>query len=438
MSLANKSFSIFKREIFLFISGVITSSVIARNLGPEIMGVWIIISLISSYAEAFGRLKFDIAAVYFLGKNLYGEREMVITLNTVAMVMAMIIAIPLIVWSVPIYTLLFDNKLTYLFFYYLIIIQIPVSFLFMNYSYLLVYKEDTIGYNVMTMIRALISSVGSILLITVFGLKLEAVLFASILSVSIGLIYGYFKLKVDVDRDARFFNPVLIMALLKYAYKMYLTGIISHLNVYLMRTLLSSSLSPSKISFFSLAQDRATMINKVPDSINLMLYSRLSKQNGPITGAEMTAKIFRIVFIILIVATIILLILIKPIVYILYGIEYYPMLIPFMIILPGLSIAGATSILLQYFNSIGKPEYHTWMTFLSLIVQIGLGYILINQYEIIGASISFTLSMILYSLGIIFFFIKTSGFNSSMLFLKMSDFSHLKLLIKQVIFKSVN
>ena len=70
MSFGAKSFSVFKRDILLLVLNVLTSVVIARKLGPDLLGLWVIVSLIPSYAEAFGRTKFDLAAVYFLGKKI--------------------------------------------------------------------------------------------------------------------------------------------------------------------------------------------------------------------------------------------------------------------------------------------------------------------------------------------------------------------------------
>jgi hypothetical protein len=69
MSLAAKSTSILKRDAFIYAIKILTSVIIARKLGAEMLGVFVILSLIPSYAESFGRLKFDIAAVYFLGKK---------------------------------------------------------------------------------------------------------------------------------------------------------------------------------------------------------------------------------------------------------------------------------------------------------------------------------------------------------------------------------
>ena len=81
MSFAEKSFSFLQRDIFLFFMNLLMGVAVARILGPEMMGLWVILLLIPGYAEAFGRLKFDIAAVYFLGKKKAKMGEMVFILN---------------------------------------------------------------------------------------------------------------------------------------------------------------------------------------------------------------------------------------------------------------------------------------------------------------------------------------------------------------------
>ena len=81
MDLASKSLSVLIRDIFLVFSTLLTSVVIARTLGPEVMGVWIILNIIPSYAEMFGRTKVEIAAVFFLGKKVHSVGDVVATLN---------------------------------------------------------------------------------------------------------------------------------------------------------------------------------------------------------------------------------------------------------------------------------------------------------------------------------------------------------------------
>ena len=98
MTFAEKSFSLLKRDVFLFFMNLIMGVAVARILGPEMMGLWVILLLIPGYAEAFGRLKFDIAAVYFLGKKKAEMGEMVFILNFLA-ILASIFLSCLFLWN---------------------------------------------------------------------------------------------------------------------------------------------------------------------------------------------------------------------------------------------------------------------------------------------------------------------------------------------------
>ncbi len=66
MSLSVKVFSIFQRDLLLFITNLVTGILLARFLGPSALGIFGILSMVPAYAEGFGRIKVDIAAVYFI------------------------------------------------------------------------------------------------------------------------------------------------------------------------------------------------------------------------------------------------------------------------------------------------------------------------------------------------------------------------------------
>lgn len=84
----------FKRDALLFMTETLTSILIARKLDLDVMGIWMIISLIPIYAETIGRLKFDIAAIYFLGKGDFEERDVERTLISIAIFLSIVICIP--------------------------------------------------------------------------------------------------------------------------------------------------------------------------------------------------------------------------------------------------------------------------------------------------------------------------------------------------------
>ena len=109
MSFAKKAFSLFQIDAILFFTSIITGAIIARELGPDLRGLYAILLLIPSYAEAFGRIKFDVASVYFLGKRKIVLGEMIFLLNALAILTSAIL-ICFFIWQYDwIYAQLYQN-----------------------------------------------------------------------------------------------------------------------------------------------------------------------------------------------------------------------------------------------------------------------------------------------------------------------------------------
>lgn len=425
MSLSKKSFSLFKRDAFLFIANTLTSVIIARKLGPEVMGVWILLSLIPIYAESFGRLKFDIASVYFLGKGLYAEKDVERTLNSVAIIVSLIICVPTIILSKQICIYLFNGSTANLFYLRIVILQIPFSFLYMNYSYLLIYKENTKVYNLMTVIKALVGSFGALILILLFGLGISAVVITSVASVLLGLLYGYYKSSIKSTIKYDFLNLNMVRDFSGYAFKLYLSGIIGNLNAYIMRTLLAKVLVISKLTFFSIAQDRATFLNKIPEAINMLLFSRISKADSDVEKNELASKGLRLVFLSTLIAGILAILFIKPLVWILYGNDYLPMVTPFICFIPGVIASGCISLLIQYFNGINKTSAQIFIFSMILLLQVALVFLFWSKLTIVSASICFSISMVVTFFFSIFLFLKYSKQSIKSIYIRKNDFTFL-------------
>jgi O-antigen/teichoic acid export membrane protein len=409
MSFANKSFSVFKRDVLLFILNVFTSIVIARKLGPELLGIWVIISFLPGYAEAFGRIKFDLAAVYFIGKKRYTENETLYHLNIVATISATFIITLIFFFDNYINQLLFNGETNSLTLIYAILPIIPLNFFFLNYSYLLISREDIKYYNIMIIIKAIIGSGGACILLLIFDLGLWSVIIASVFSVFIALIFGIWRFnKTNVNSKMIFkLNKNLLKDFFNYSYKLYISGLIGYFNNYSMKLMLTILLSPAKVAFFSLAQDRASILNKIPDAVNLLLYPRVSNSDNQESSAS-TIKAFRILLILSSFSSLLLAIFIYPLVLLMYGEAYISMVVPTIIILPGIIVHGTTSVFISYFNGVGRSDLTMKLSVFPFISQLILGVILINYFGIIGAAFSFTLAMFFFGFLKIFFFIKTS------------------------------
>ena len=431
MSFANKSFSIFKRDILLFVLNVFTSIVIARKLGPELLGIWIIISLIPSYAEAFGRTKFDLAAVYFIGKKKYIENEVLFHINIIAILTGIFIVALIFIFKDDINQLLFNGEPENLNLIYAILPIIPLNFLFLNYSYLLISREDVEYYNIMIVVKAIIGSGGACLLLLIFDLGLWSVIMSSVISVLVALIIGIWRFnQMNVNSKKIFkLNKNLLKDFSNYSYKLYVGGLIGYLNIYLIRSMLSVYLSPTKVAFYSLAQDRATLLDKIPEAINVLLYPRVSSSDD-LESSISTIRAFRIILILSTFSSIILAVFIYPLVLVMYGEAYLPMVMPLIIILPGILLSGTTSVFTSYFTGTGRSDLIMKLSIFPLILQIFLGFILIQKYNILGAAFSFTTSMIVFGLIQIYYFVKISGNSFKFLFPRQEDFNYITNFIK--------
>ena len=223
MDLASKSLSVLIREIFFFSTTLLTSITIARNLGPEIVGIWIILQIIPSYAEMFGRTKVDIAAVYFLGKKAHSIGDVTATLNLIAGVVSVfIILIVALNYDFLSGILLKENSEEYSIFLAAILMIIPLNFFYLNYFYLHIFNEDVRFMNVMVISKALSMSFLIIPGLLFFDFGIKGLVISTIVYM-LSLTLGVYRFENET-RSGPLVNLPLIRDLFGYSYKEYLSG----------------------------------------------------------------------------------------------------------------------------------------------------------------------------------------------------------------------
>jgi O-antigen/teichoic acid export membrane protein len=395
MSIAHNSSSVLKRDVFLYVTRIFTSAVIARKLGPDMLGVSTVLFLIPSFAEAFGRMKFDVAAVYFLGKQKYGIGEVVWTLNVLALVTGGLI-VAVVLWQFDwLYGLLFSkSSLDARYLLYLVLLGIPLQFLWMNYSYLLLHKDDIVTYNWMVIIKALISSLVAIALLLLFDLGLWAVVGASVLGILLSLVFGLARFGPAERKGPRLSRP-LLRDLFQYASQLYGAGLVGQLQMYLSNLLVATFLAPAQVAFFSLARSFGDMIDRVPASLNTILFPRLTKIHSQEEAAGLAARAFRSLLVVLAAVGVAAAVFVFPAVYVVYGSEYLPLAVPFLVLLPGVLVAGTATPFMQYFMSVNRADLGITLPIAPLVVQVLLAFWLIPKLGAVGAAVAFSSGLLL-------------------------------------------
>ncbi|MCL9683565.1 polysaccharide biosynthesis C-terminal domain-containing protein [Legionella maioricensis] len=421
MSLSSRSLAVFTREVLLFGSNMVTSLIVAHMLGPYLAGVWIILALIPSYAELLARIKADAAAVFYLGKGMYALGDVIFTLNAIALGTSALILLPILIWFDAFKEAVFGaNTQNIGVLIYIMLMQIPINFLYLNYTYLHIHKENVSSLNIMVVTRALVSSAIIITSLVIFNLGLFGVVVGSTIGLLCALSIGVFRLGY-VPRTGPLFNANLLRDLLQYGGKLYVGSLISHLNVYVSQAIVIAFCHPAQVAFFSIAQQLGQLINKVTDAMSTFLLPSLSKQNEKQQAAEQAARAFRIAVVILVLGGGCFALMMRPAVLILYGIAYEPVLIPFYIILPGLIVAACASVLMMFFQGVGRADLVAKVAIVPLILQVFASLVLVPKWGIIGGAVALLFTLLVTSMVQIIVFIKIAGLSSSELIIRWKD-----------------
>jgi O-antigen/teichoic acid export membrane protein len=260
----------------------------------------------------------------------------------------------------------------------------------------------------MVVIKALVSSVLSIALLVFFGLGLLAVIIPSLLSMLLGLLYGVVMFG-RVKRDGPLFNLPLVKDLFSYGSKIYAATLIGSLNSYVTNLIVVFYLPPAQVAFFNMGQNKGVLMNKIPDAMSTILFPRVSKTDDHADSAKLIARAFRVALLILSLIGVIAFISFKPIVYILYGRNYLPMVAPFLILLPGVIISSSAGIISQYFAGVGRVDLAIKIPIIPFLVQVVAAILLVPPLGIAGAAVAFLVAMFCLSAIQIAVFLKISG-----------------------------
>lgn len=382
------SFQIFRRDILVYVVQIFTGAVVARVLGPEAMGLWIILQMIPSYAEPLGRIHFDSASCYFvnLGRYRIGEAAF-------AMVMASLVTtavlIALFLWQWEWLFASFLEPAAGVPHYVLAMLaMIPLRFLTVNYSYLHLMQEDVVGYNRLALLSGLFPSVGGSVLLLVSPLGVAALVGTTLAGSIAAVVYGAIRIHRR-DPMVPNTNVALLKDLASFGSKLYLQQLVGYFNLYVSGLLVLLYLPAAAVAFFRIGQERALLLSRVPTAAGVMLYPRVTRlSEQPQEARELTTGAFRMMFWVLLLLGATAALLAAPAVVLLYGRQYAPAVLPLIIFIPGVVADASSGLLAQHFTGRGRLWLIIGLAAASLVCQCLLLWIAIPRWGLLGAAVA--------------------------------------------------
>lgn len=420
MSLAAKSFSIFQRDAFLFVANFGTGIVVARVLGPEILGIWVMLSLLMSYAEAFGRTKAEAAAVYFIGQKRYSPDTVIFNLNIIAIassafvVMTIFVCFDLIIGWMSSRT---DAEFSLEF--QLMIIQIPLQFLYLNYSYLHIAEEEIGVFNKMVLLRAITYTGVAISLLMVAEIGLLSLVIATLFSTFIALMYGWKKFE-SKDLEPPVFSPTACVDMIRYGFHFYSANLLTQLQQSGTTLIAVTFLLPKQVTFLAQSQNMGQLLGSLIDPLTTVLFPRISKSEDEV-AAEISCRAFRVATILVALGSLSLGICAHELIIFLYGAAYEPTANLLVIMLPGFFIGGAAGTLGSFFHGQGRAGLIPLVTLPAVALQLSLAYFLVDQYGLVGLAVSVSIGATIYGIALTGLFVLVTKVRLSALIPKLQD-----------------
>lgn len=409
----------------LLILGLFTSVIIARILGPEGKGIYSLAIFLSSFLIIFSQFGIGPASVFYIGKREYPLKEIFGT-NLIFSTLISIIAIN----AGLIIILFFSEKIfpgieqEYLF---LALFLVPLQLFLTFVNNILLGLQKIKKYNLIQLVHVSIFLILVIIFLLGLHLNVKAVIIAEVLSLFIACIVLFLLIKREIGGIVLRVRRKLLKDFFSYSSKVYLGSVLFFLQCKIGIFLVNIFLNPIAVGFYSVAIGVAEKVWLISQAAGIILFPKISSETNNKNLNNFTPLVCRNILFITFIFAVILFIISHWLIILLYSKEFSDAVFPFQIMLIGAVMIGGWRILAYDLYGRGKPILNSYITGISVVVNIILNIILVPKFNIVGAAWAITASHITAFILIVVIYSRISNNNiGDIVFVKKSDFRFYK------------
>lgn len=388
-SFSKNSLITFLSSLFVFFLGFFTLIIISRILGPEGKGMYSLILLVPGIIIAFGSFGIGAANGYFTGSRKYKVEDIIA--NSIFLSLLLGFLAILIFWFLfqisPFQRFVESNKIVP-FYLWIIVFTIPFSFLIQFLNGVIGGKQKIGTYNIIRVIGGLLQLMGVVIFLLLLKRGLSGALFAYIFSILGTALLSFFFVKKIAAFSFKI-NKSLIKDSFLYGGKIYLANALSFLNYRLDMFLIAIFLNPLAVGIYSIAVGLSEKLFIVSGAFSTVLFPKISSAD---TGREeannFSSKVSRHTFFLFFILAILLIILSYPLIFIFFGKDFLPAVVPLIILMPGIIAFGIGGVLSADLAGRGKPHFAIIGSLVCLIINIPLNILFIPRWGISGAALA--------------------------------------------------
>ena len=374
-------------HILSIIFGFISSILIARGLGAANQGQFSFYVLIFGLIATYGHFGLTTSISYFIKKTNYDKDDVVNTNLSSLLLLGIFYFVVIFLLK----NIIFEDQVLWL----LLIWTIYFSSLLISTCVMNVYvaNEEIYIYNRLIYFVVILKTV---IILLLYILKVINIYTVSVVYMSleiIKLVYMHKRLGVKF----RFhINKSLLIGELKFGIPLYLSGLFLYLNYRIDQLMIKYYYDKAALGVYALSVTLAELAKTVPDSVVSAFTGRLYNCKES-EKKKIVIKTIKLSFYMTVIISIIGMIC-KPLITILYGMEFSGAGLSMIILLIGIPFLTIGKVSAVYFFTNGKTKIHMRIAFFVLVVNLIANLLLIPKYNIYGAAIASSISYIFYAI----------------------------------------
>jgi O-antigen/teichoic acid export membrane protein len=285
---------------------------------------------------------------------------------------------------------------------------IPFCILNMYLSHICLGLGDTLGYTLVVTLPRGLFTLGLVIATVSSGMSVQSALLAQIAAEALSTISAVVWLTRCHGCRPRALKWSRLRESLGYGIRFYLGKLCSVANIQVSNIILAFVVrDAAMVGMFTAASTVFSRIWVLAEALQVAALPRTVAQPGG--RPELIAQVVRLCLACCGLATLSALLLSKPIIVVVLSPRFLPVLVPVWILLPGILARVIAKILPAYFAGTNRPQVTSAVMGISIVVNLGLMYVLLPVLGLSGVALSMTIAYIVESVLLSLAFRRNTG-----------------------------
>lgn len=354
----------------------------ARLLGPQARGLYAVAVAIGALGVQFGHFGLHTSNTYFIAKNPACAPALMGNTLAVSWGLGSFIAVAtgIVLAVYPDLVRLPSHALI------LSLVWIPFGLSYLLMQNLLLGMHQVRMYNLIEVVNKAIPLLLIGLLVMAHRVSLAGLFAATLVALCISFVWIFAVIQRNIGRGPQLSLP-LFRDNLRYGIKAYLAALFCFLVLRADLFLVQHMLGAEQAGYYSIASAMADYVALFAGVMGTILYPKLSAIPDIGTKLRLTRKATVGAALALLPMVVAASLLAHPLVRILFGPEFAPASLSFILLMPGTFFLGVHMVSVQFLNSIGYPFSVVLIWGASCLLNIGINLLAIPKYGIAGAAV---------------------------------------------------